>query len=420
LTGEEWAATPRRFAMVTTFYPPYSFGGDATYLYRLVNALAADGHQVEVVHCADSYRLLARQPAGPPWPHHPNVRVRTLHSPFGPLSPFLTQQTGRPWLKQQPLREALVTARPDVIHFHNVSLVGGPGVLHLGTALKLYTTHEHWLICPMHVLWKNNRQLCDRPTCFSCQLRSGRPPQWWRASRLLERALDQIACFLAPSRFTLQLHQQRGLAGRPFAHLPYFVPAPEQLPPPYRHARPYFLFVGRLEKIKGLQTLIPLFQRWERADLLVAGHGSYAPELRRLAAGCPRIHFLGQQPSETLAALYRGAVALIVPSLCYEVFGIVILEAFAYGTPAVVRELGALAEVIAESGGGLTYRTDGELLTALDRLLADRPLRDALGERGRTTFHQRWTTRPHLAQYYAILARLAAGTASALGEGSSR
>ncbi|MCS6802948.1 MAG: glycosyltransferase family 4 protein [Chloroflexota bacterium] len=407
MNGDRWAAAPRRFAMVTTFYPPYSFGGDAIYLSRLVNALAADGHMVEVIHCADSYQLLARRtpPPGPPPP--PNVRVRTLRSPFGPLSPLLTQQTGHPWLKRGPLREALVDARPDVIHFHNASLIG-LGALFIGSAPTLYTTHEHWLICPMHVLWKDGRELCERPRCFLCQLRGKRPPQWWRYGTLRERALDRVDRFLAPSRFTMRMHLERGLAGRPFIHLPYFVPAPATLPPPLRHERPYFLFVGRLERIKGLQTLIPLFRRWGRADLLVAGEGDYGEALRRQAAGSDRIRFLGRLDQETLARLYRGATALIVPSICYEVFGIVILEAFAMGTPAVVRDLGALPEVIAESGGGFTYRTEAELQDLLERLLDDRSLRDQLGENGRAALMKRWTTRPHLAQYYAIVAELLA------------
>jgi glycosyltransferase involved in cell wall biosynthesis len=391
--------------MVTTFYPPYSFGGDATYLYRLVNALAADGHRVEVVHCADSYRLLARRAPPPAPPNHPNVTVRTLRSPFGALSPLLTQQTGQPWLKRGPLREALIDAKPDIIHFHNTSLIG-PAALLLGDAPTLYTTHEHWLVCPMHVLWKNGRELCERPSCLACQVRGKRPPQLWRWSGLLARALDRVDRFLAPSRFTLRMHLERGLAGRPFEHLPYFVPAPQVLPPPPPAGRPYFLFVGRLERIKGVQTLIPLFRRWDRADLLIAGDGDYAKELRRLAAGCDRIRFLGRLDQQALAGVYRGATALIVPSICYEVFGIVTLEAFAMGTPAIVRDLGALPEAIVESGGGFTYRTERELLEAMERLLEDRALRDELGERGRATLLKRWTTRPHLAQYYAIVASL--------------
>jgi hypothetical protein len=46
---------PLNFLHLTTFYPPYSFGGDAVQLYRLAHALAEEGHHVDVVHCVDSY-----------------------------------------------------------------------------------------------------------------------------------------------------------------------------------------------------------------------------------------------------------------------------------------------------------------------------------------------------------------------------
>ena len=75
------------FCMVTTFYPPYHFGGEAMYLYRLVNALAERGHRVTVVHCVDSFRMLTDAPPRGDFPHHPNVTVHSLESRGGRLSP---------------------------------------------------------------------------------------------------------------------------------------------------------------------------------------------------------------------------------------------------------------------------------------------------------------------------------------------
>ena len=46
-----------RFCMVTTYYPPYHFGGDAIYVRALSRALVSLGHEVEVMHCVDAYRL---------------------------------------------------------------------------------------------------------------------------------------------------------------------------------------------------------------------------------------------------------------------------------------------------------------------------------------------------------------------------
>src|SRR5580693_9246519 len=144
---------PLNFLYLTTFYPPYAFGGDALQLYRLSHALAESGHHVDIIHCVDSYHLLHPGPPPVPFEEHPNVVRHELRSGFGPLSPLLTQQTGRPVLKRKMIEEVL-RARPyDVIHFHNISLLG-PEVLSVapaqGQAVKMYTTHEHWLICPMH------------------------------------------------------------------------------------------------------------------------------------------------------------------------------------------------------------------------------------------------------------------------------
>ena len=71
--------------------------------------------------------------------------------------------------------------------------------------------------------------------------------------------------------------------------LPYFLPdiAVTATTGFSGHPRPYFLLVGRLEKIKGLQDVFPAFDRYPDADLLILGDGDYGAELRRLAAGNP-------------------------------------------------------------------------------------------------------------------------------------
>jgi glycosyltransferase involved in cell wall biosynthesis len=301
---------PLRFLHLTIFYPPYSFGGDAMYLYRLLNAQARRGHEVDVIHCADSYHVLEPRTPAQSFPNHPKVTVHTLRSRWGLLSPLLTQQTGGTWFKTHRIREIMLGKKFDVIHYHNISLLG-PKVLTLEPDyrdfVKLYTTHEHWLVCPMHVLWKNNERVCDTPECMLCTLVHNRPPQWWRYTRLLEKCVAHVDAFISPSRFTRQMHHQRGFT-RPIEHVPYFVPlaelaeaTPRELP----HSRPYFLFVGRLEKIKGVQNLIPVFRDYAHADLLIAGTGNYEAELKQQAAGMKNIVFLGSLQQERLRALYR-------------------------------------------------------------------------------------------------------------------
>jgi glycosyltransferase involved in cell wall biosynthesis len=388
------------FCMVTTFYPPYHFGGDAMHAYRLTNALARRGHAVTIVHSEDAYRSLGgTEPAGT-FPHEPGVSVRPLGTQFPLGAATATYLSGRPLFYGSQL-DRVFRERFDVVHFHNVSLAGGPGVLRYGNGTKLYTTSEHWLVCPMHVLFRNNREPCAEPHCLRCTLAFQRPPQLWRYTGLLEREIGHVDLFLSPSRFTKRAHEERGFR-RPIRHLPYFLP---EIPParPAQRERPYFLFVGRLERLKGVQVLVEAFRNYREADLLVVGEGEYKAELERQAAGLDHVQFLGRVHPSELAPLYAGAISLVVPSIGYEVFGIVILEAFAQRTPAIVHDLGALPEVVEESGGGLIYRTPDELVAALERLRTDTTLRNDLGGRGHDAVKRLWSEEAHVAQYFEAI-----------------
>jgi len=387
--------------MVTTFYPPYFFGGDAMHVYRLSNLLARRGHDVTVVHAIDAYRVLAGSEPGGRFPNEPGVTVVPVRGRLGQAAPVLTYLTGRPLLSRRSIQAVLERERFDVIHFHNVSLIGGPGVLSYGRAPKLYTMHEHWLVCPMHVLFKNNRELCFDPHCLRCSLAFHRPPQLWRYSNLLSKQLEHIDVFLAPSRFAAQAHRERGFT-RPVRHLPYFLPASaaatngDAAP----QERPYFLFVGRLEKLKGVEPLIDRFRDYPDAELLIAGEGNAEDALRGSAADMDNVRFLGRLDPSDLLPLYRRATALVVPSLAYEVFPIVILEAFAQRTPVIVNDVGPLPEIVRESGGGRVYGTPEELRAAMEELQRDPHRRRELGEAGHQAWLRLWSEEPHLSGYF--------------------
>ena len=400
---------PLSFCMLTTFYPPFHFGGEAAYVYNVSNALAERGHSVTVVHCVDSYRVLTS--AGPragDFPHHPNVTVVRLESRLGAVSPLVTYLTGRPGLKARPLKALFEEKRFDVTHFHLATLVGGPGVLGYGHGVRLYTTHDHWFVCPMYDLWRYNREPCDEPHCVRCTLSFKRPPQLWRYTGLLERELRNIDLFISPSKSTIEQHRRRGFDA-PMKRVPYFLPpsagtpAAEERTEPENDGRPYFLFVGRLVKIKGAQTLIEAFRTYDKADLLIAGDGVYERELREQAAGLDHVRFLGRVDRDRLRSLYAGASAALVSSLVFETFGLVALEAFAQRTPVIARDHGAVPELITESGGGFTYSSERELVEAMEALRRDPELRRELGERGYRGYLEHWSEEPHLRTYFEAI-----------------
>ena len=133
-----------------------------------------------MIHDVDAHDLLRKGDPPAPLEEPKGVRTHPLRSRAGALSCLATQQLGHPLVHGAKIRRILDGGDFDVIHFHNVSLIGGPGVLAYGDAIKLYTAHEHWLVCPTHVLWRHNREVCTGRQCFRCSLHYRRPPQLWR------------------------------------------------------------------------------------------------------------------------------------------------------------------------------------------------------------------------------------------------
>lgn len=397
-----------RIAMVTTFYPPCNFGGDGAYVRRLAHSLVRRGHEVEVIIDADAYESLTGKSGLEPLPEPEGLKVHFVRSGWGKLSVLATQQLGRPVFNGRKFDEILGN-RFDVVHFHNISLVGGPGVLgYGGDAVKLYTTHEHWLVCQSHILWRHKRELCDRRECVRCALAHGRPPQLWRATPLLERMCREVDAFISLSQSCVDNHRRFGF-NFPMRVMPSFLPdndTVDETPATAGPERPYYLFVGRLSRIKGLQDVIPLFDSESPADLLIAGTGEDEAELRALAEGRASVKFLGHCGGDELTRLYRQAVAVVVPSRCYEVAPLVVLEAFRESTPVIARNLGPFPEFIDRSEGGLLFDDEHELKTHLARLVAEPDLRETLGRSARQTFKEVWSEEVGMNNYLDLIFEL--------------
>ena len=106
---------------------------------------------------------------------------------------------------------------------------------------------------------------------------------------------------------------------------------------------------------------------------------------------------------------------MIAPSLGYETFGMTSIEGFAQRTPAIVRDLGGLPEAVIESGGGITYRTQHELLEAMESLRSNPGFRAELGERGYRAYRDRWSPEAHLRAYFGLIDEAAELRAHRLG-----
>ena len=157
-------------------------------------------------------------------------------------------------------------------------------------------------------------------------------------------------------------------------------------PAPFRHPRPFFLFVGTKEPRKNLAGIIQGFQIAAGAGLtdhdlvLVGGPGwKQAGLARTLAAGGfgPRVVDLGALPADRLAGVYAAARAVVLASF-HEGFGIPLVEAMQHGKPAIAANVGPLPEIAGDAAVFVDPTHPEEIGAAMLRLATDQPFRERL------------------------------------------
>src|SRR5258708_8849039 len=97
-----------KFAMLTTFFGPHSFGGDAAFVDRLSRALARHGHEVHVIYCRDAFEMVRGDQSPRPYEAPPGVIIHPLSSSFRPLSPLATHQTRLPTFEEHAIQPVLL------------------------------------------------------------------------------------------------------------------------------------------------------------------------------------------------------------------------------------------------------------------------------------------------------------------------
>jgi glycosyltransferase involved in cell wall biosynthesis len=208
-------------------------------------------------------------------------------------------------------------------------------------------------------------------------------------------ALPRAFVFLTPAEEAL-VRERFPIGSRPsvVAAMGVDVPAPPDVAgfrARHQLEGPYVLYAGRIDAGKGCAEMLAHHARYQRerkgaAHLVLIGRLAL-PELKQ--AG---VRYLGFLPEPDKAAAMAGARAVVCPSP-YESLSIVLLEGLALGTPGLVNARSAvLKEHCLRSNGGLFYQDGDEFVEALDLLVREAPLREALGSSGRAYVrdHYRW------------------------------
>lgn len=228
---------------------------------------------------------------------------------------------------------------------------------------------------------------------------------------------DRIDHFVTTNPFMTEMMVKAGFPASKFTCIPTFTDIDTFTPADDGAEKSYLLYVGRLDKPKGVHVLIDAMDRLKRRGLEVplkivgGGHAEgYPAALRKQAAdaGLQGIEFAGSVPPDRIPDLMRGAIATIMPAIWYENLPNSVIEAFASGCPVVASDLGSLSHTVTHEVDGLLFRPGdgGDLADKIARLLTDLPLRARLALNARATALGRHSPTDHVARLLALFGQV--------------
>lgn len=181
----------------------------------------------------------------------------------------------------------------------------------------------------------------------------------------------KIDAFVVPSSFTLEKLHEYGIPKEKLHHIPTFFNLKEENP--NVEYQPFFLFVGRIEKQKGLMTLVKAFED-TKYELRIIGFSNdgYEDELKQylgrpingdlnIEESCTygkngNIHFLGRKSFEEIVPYLKSCLCTLVPSEWYDNFPNVVLESYAYKKAVIATDFGSLKYMVEDGKTGLTFK----------------------------------------------------------------
>jgi glycosyltransferase involved in cell wall biosynthesis len=202
---------------------------------------------------------------------------------------------------------------------------------------------------------------------------------------------SRISLYVALSEFSRKKFVEGGLPASKIVVKPNFVyPDPGYSSAPGKFA----LFVGRLTKEKGVETLIAAWRKLKTNSVLqIVGDGPLQDQVISASRECPSIQYQGRLKAREAYEMMGAASVVIVPSEWYETFGRVVVEGFAKGTPALVSNLGAVAELVEPGRTGWQFRAGDadHLASTLQNILADPHALAAMRPAVRAEFVSKYT-----------------------------
>jgi glycosyltransferase involved in cell wall biosynthesis len=322
--------------------------------------------------------------------------------------------------------------RPEILHAHNTFPLISPAVFHAAEQERVpvvQTLHNFRLLCPSATFFRAGR-VCEDcvktvvpwPGVLHACYRDSVPATAATAAMLtVHRALKtwerKISVYISLTDFARSKFIQGGLLAEKLVVKPNFV-----------HPDPglatgdggYALFLGRLTPEKGIGTLLEAWSRLGKTfPLEIAGDGPLAPRVAKAVEHGSSIRWLGWLPRDQVLERMRHASVLIVPSIWYEAFPMVIVEAFAMGIPVIVSKLGSMSSIVDHGRTGLHFAAGDALdLAAQFKNFRDHSEQSAyMREQARREFETKYTREHNYGQLIQIYDRArSSGRGTSLGD----
>jgi glycosyltransferase involved in cell wall biosynthesis len=305
---------------------------------------------------------------------------------------------------RRAIRGLIKSTRPEVAHLHNIyhqlslSIVDELSAAGIPTVLTL---HDYKPVCPSYVLY-TEQSPCRRCVqgsiansvvhrCVKSSLPASAIAAVEAGVARARGTYRQIDRFIAPSQFMADVMIEGGFDSGGVRVVPNFLQAAPRPPRADASPRDGFLFVGRLEEVKGVRLML---EAWRNGppdvQLRILGTGPLQGLVEKEAAASPNISYLGFQPEARVRSELESALALLVPSLWEENCPMAILEARECNCAVIGADRGGIPELIEDGFDGLLFEAGdaGALISAVVELAANPAQATLLGTRGARSAEQ--------------------------------
>ena len=300
--------------------------------------------------------------------------------------------------------------KPDVAHIHNFNHQLTPSILFALKRKKIpvvMTLHDYKLACPSYNLLNHGKPcgLCAGKKFYhslmtKCHKNSLAKSLLVTLESYLHhhilKSYRNIKSFICPSKFMVDKMRSMGFEGN-LVHVPHF--APDYAKNPERkEENNAVVYCGRLSREKGIMTLIDAVNDLP-VNLTIIGEGPLRKTIedRSRSREAGKTILMGHLDGQKVAEEIRGKGILIIPSEWYEVFGLVILEAFASGVPVIGSRIGAIPEIITEGKTGMLFEphNSSDLRNKILYLLSGGGIISEMGKNAKSIAQKEYSPEAH-------------------------